>query len=1017
MKKEIIGAIESGISVTRRSFIKLAAAAAGALAFGVEKAKAAAKKYQNWLSPRKVQKSAATQLDEGVKIVHSVCLGCNARCGVRAVVEDGKLVKHSGNPYHPYNNRFEPIPYKTPVKETLAVPSPVCAKSQDMPNYAYNPYRIVKPLKRSGERGSAKFEPIEWEQMISEIANGGKLFSHLGEDMVYPGVKDLNKDDLIDPNAPELGTVRNSLVFIGGRDQNARKEFSDRFVKESLGSVNRIGHTDICGIGFRQGNMAFTERKDVEIKADPLGAEYILVFGANIYEALQPGVNTYGALVGKRSSEGKVKFTIVDPRATHASTHAENWIPLKPGQDGAFAMGVIRWIIENDRYNKEFLTAPNPKAADKRGHACYTNATHLVVMDDKHKNNRKFLRMKDIDPSVTGEAGEAFIVLSKDNMPVAFDKVEDAVLDAETILKDSAGKEIKVKTSFRLMKEGVMEHSIDEYAKLAGVEKSQIEKAAKEFTSYGTKAAVTQYHGAGNYISGTYASYPVAILNALVGSVDRKGGYMKSGGGAAAWNAGLYDLKDFPGKRKLQGPIISREKFAYEKTTEFKKNGYPSKRPWFPFSLGGLCVEAMSGIDQQYPYPCKILVTYFFNPIYSIPGGYRYVETLKSREKIPLHVSIDIGVNESNIYADYIVPDLTYAEGHYGFLTPHAPALKFTGVRTPTIEPLTGKTADGRPFGEETFLIDLAKAAGLPGFGDNAIKGKDGKMHPLNKAEDYYLRAIANVASGAKVPEASQEEMDFVEKNYHVAKYKGILTDAEWKQVCYAIARGGVFDRRYEDVFDGEKHKFGLKRVVLYNEELATTKNSITGEYFPGTLKYITPTTPKGRVIDETDRDYPFYLISYKMNVHAQSRTVWHNWSMEVFPTNFVEVNEKDAKALGLKTGDKVHLVSKSNPKGITGKVKVTKLVRQGVLGLSHHYGHTQLGAASVPVKNAETVFLGGKKVVDKKGRLIPNPRYGTGASMNYVARLDEDFANTPMVDVVGGIPDFSSTRVKIVKA
>lgn len=1012
MKKEIISAIESGISITRRSFIKLAAVAAGAMAFGVEKARGAVK----WLSPRKVQKSAATQLDKDVKVVHSVCLGCNARCGVRAVVENGKLVKHSGNPYHPYNHRFEPIPYHTPVKETLTLPSPVCAKSQDMPNYVYNPYRILKPLKRAGERGSGKFEPIEWEQMINEVANGGKLFSHLGEDRVYPGIKDLNEDDLIDPAAPELGTVRNEFVFLGGRDQNARKEFSERFVKEALGSVNRIAHTDICGIGFRMGNWAFTEKKEIEMKADPFSAEYILVVGANIYGVLQPGVTCYAALLGKRYSQDKVKFTIVDPRATNASTHAENWIPIKPGQDGAFAMGLIRWIIENERYNKEFLKAPNPKAADKRGHACYTNATHLVITDDRHKNNRKFLRMSDINPALMGDAGKAFVVLSKDYTPVAFDMVEEALLDAEATLKDTAKKEIKVKTSFCLMKEGVMEHTLEEYAKLAGIEKYQIEKVAKEFTSHGTRAAVTQYHGAGNYISGTYAAFAVAILNALVGSVDRKGGYMKSGGGVAAWNSGLYDLKDFPGKRKLQGPIISREKFAYEKTTEFKKNDYPSKRPWFPFSKGGLCVEAMSGIDQQYPYPCKILITYFFNPIYSIPGGYRYVETLKSHEKVPLYVSIDIGINESDIYADYIVPDLTYAEGHYGFLTPHAPALKFTGVRTPTIEPLTGKTVDGMPFSEETFLIDLAKAVGLPGFGENVIKGKDGKMCPLNKAEDYYLRAIANVAAGAKVPAASQEEIEFVEKNYPIAKYRDILTDAQWKQVCYVLARGGVFDKRYGDVFDGEKHKFGIERVVIYNEELATTKNSITGEYFPGTLKYIPPMTPKGRVIDETDSDYPFYLISYKMNVHAQSRTAWHNWSMEIFPTNFVEVNEKDAKVIGFKTGDNVRLVSKSNTTGITGKVKVTKLIRQGVLGLSHHYGHTQLGAASVPVKNAEAVFLGGKKIVDKKGRLIPNPRYGTGASMNYVVRLDEDFANTPMVDIVGGIPDFSSTRVKIVK-
>jgi len=744
--------------------------------------------------------------------------------------------------------------------------------------------------------------------------------------------------------------------------------------------------------------------------------EYILVIGSNIYEALQPGVNNYAATVAKRSSEGKVKFTIVDPRATNASVHAENWIPIKPGQDGAFTMGMIRWMIENDRYNKEFLAAPNAKAADKRGHACYTNATHLVIADDKHKNNRKFLRMSDLDPLLTGDAAKAYVVLNKDNMPVAFDKADDAALDAETMVKDSAGKEIKVKTSFRLMKEGVMEHSVDEYAELAGVEKSQLENVAREFTSHGTRAAVTMYHGAGNYISGTYASYPVAILNAMVGSVDRKGGFLKSGGGVAKWNVGMYDLKGFTGNKKLIGPMISREKFAYEKTTEFKKNGYPSKRPWFPFSKGGLCVETLSGIDEKYPYPCKMLFTYFFNPIYSIPGGYRYIETLKNSDKVPLHVSVDIAINESNIFADYIVPDITYAEGHYGFLTPHASPAKFTGIRTPVIEPLTGKTKDGRPFSEETFLIDLATAAGLPGFGDNAIKGKDGKMHPLRKAEDYYLRAIANVATGAKVPEASQEEVEFVEKNYPVAKFKDMLPEKEWKHICYAIARGGVFDKRYDDLFDGEKYKYGLKRVVLYNEELATTKNSITGEYFSGTLKHTLPMTPKGRNIEEMDKDYQFTVITYKMNLHAQSRTILHNWSIEVFPTNYVEMNEADAKRLGLKNMDKVKLTSRSNPKGITGKVKVTKLIRPGCVGVSNHYGHTQLGASRVPVKDADKVFLGGKRIADKNG-IRPNPRYGTGLQSNYVTRLDEDFANTPMVDVVGGIPDFSSTRVKIVKA
>ena len=130
----------------------------------------------------------------------------------------------------------------------------------------------------------------------------------------------------------------------------------------------------------------------------------------------------------------------------------------------------------------------------------------------------------------------------------------------------------------------------------------------------------------------------------------------------------------------------------------------------------------------------------------------------------------------------------------------------------------------------------------------------------------------------------------------------------------------------------------------------------------------------------------------------------------------FVVVNEKDARKLGLGSGAKVRLVSRSNPKGVTGKLQVSELVRPGCLGLSFHYGHTQLGASRLPIVKAEEVFLGGRSVADKEG-LIPDPRHGTGINPNDLSRLDESFGNTPMIDPVGGIPDFSSTRVRIEKA
>ncbi len=1000
----------------RRQFVKTSAAmAATAAVCGANDTSA-----KEQTIPETHYGNAASQIDSDAKVVHSVCLGCNARCGCRQIVKNGKLEKISGNPYHPYNSMGNPIDYATPVADSLALSSPVCGKAHDAVGYVYNERRIRTPLKRAGARGEGKFEEISWERLIREIGHGGQLFSHLGEEHHVPGLSGCLSDEPIEPIDPYLGSKRNGFSFITGRLQSGRKEFIDRFVKSAAGSMNRIGHTDICGLGFRMGNYSMTEGKQVELKADPWSAEYILVVGANIYEALQPGVNTYGAAIAKRYSDKAVKFAIVDPRAQNAAVHSHDWIPVIPGQDGAFTMAMIRWIVDNNRLNISYLTLPHLEAAKNKGFSCYSNATHLVIDDAAHPRNGRFLRLSDLKGEADAENGELYVVLDSEGKPFPFTGIDKAHLEGELTLKSDDGQPIKVATSFSLMKRAVMAKTLEDYSRLCGISVTQIAKTARDFTSHGTKAAVCQYHGAGNYTNGTYGAFSVALLNVLIGSVGMKGGYLPGGGAAASWRKGNYELTTFPGKLKPSGVKISRELGKYEMTAEYQQkkhatgSGYPAQRPWPTFTKGGLSVEAMSGIDEGYPYPCQVLFTYFYNPVYSTPGGYRYVETLKNQEKVPLHVSIDIGINESNLYADYIVPDVTYLEGQYGWLNPHAPALKFTGVRVPCLEPLTGRTKDHRPYSLETFLIDLAVSLDMPGFGANAISDKNGASFPLFCAEDFYLRAYANIAADAKLPQASAAEITFVEQNYPVVKYKSILSEQEWQQLCYMLARGGVF-KPYDDVFENNAFKHGVDRVVLYNEKLGTTRNSLTGAQYSGTIQYLAPQDSSGELITDKDQEFPFSIVTHKMHVHTQSRTAWNQYAMELFPENHVQINRTDAEKLGLKNGDTVVLRSASNIAGITGKVEVVEVVRPGCIAVSFHYGHSQLGATSLTVKGGKNVFLGGEKVC-KGDKMKAEPALTKGTNPNMIGRLDEHLANTPLVDVMAGIPDFSSTRVKIEK-
>jgi tetrathionate reductase subunit A len=333
----------------------------------------------------------------------------------------------------------------------------------------------------------------------------------------------------------------------------------------------------------------------------------------------------------------------------------------------------------------------------------------------------------------------------------------------------------------------------------------------------------------------------------------------------------------------------------------------------------------------------------------------------------------------------------------------------------PCIEPLTGKTSDDRPFCLETFFIDLAKELKITGFGKGAITAADGSAHDLNRAEDFYLRAYANIAAGAKLPEANGDEVAFAERNYPLSRFKGMLPPAEWCQLSYMLVRGGVFND-YEKVFDGETFTRGLERFVLYNETLATTRNSLTGELYPGTLHYMTPSDSSGLPLTEKDSDYPFTVITYKMHVHTQSRTSWHKYALEIFPENKIQLNAEDATRLGFKNGDKVMLESASRPAEIKGTIAVTQTIRPGCIGISFHYGHTQLGAAPLTVKGAEKVFQGGKAVCD--GNIVfADSALGAGTNPNMVGRLDDNLAATPLVDVLAGIPDFSSTRVRLKRA
>ncbi|MBI2217676.1 MAG: hypothetical protein HYU51_10295 [Candidatus Rokubacteria bacterium] len=283
---------------------------------------------------------------------------------MKAKLRDGVVVKLDGNPFSPWN--LDPhVPYRTSPFETAAVDARLCPKGQAGVQMAYDPYRVVKVLKRAGKRRENRWLAIPFDQAITEIVEGGLLFRHVpGEgDRKVDGLKDIwalrdsklakvLADDvkatqatrtaaerkqavdafkvkhaahlgfLIDPDHPDLGPRNNQLLFLWGRLKGGRGDLIRRLTVDAFGSRNAHGHTTVC-----QGSLYFTGKAMSEQyrdgkwtggrkffwQADQQSAEFIVFVGVNPFEASQ-GPTLRAQRITRGVAEGRLKQQLLAPR-------------------------------------------------------------------------------------------------------------------------------------------------------------------------------------------------------------------------------------------------------------------------------------------------------------------------------------------------------------------------------------------------------------------------------------------------------------------------------------------------------------------------------------------------------------------------------------------------------------------------------------------------------------------------------------------------------------------------------
>lgn len=508
-----------------------------------------------------------------------------------------------------------------------------------------------------------------------------------------------------------------------------------------------------------------------------------------------------------------------------------------------------------------------------------------------------------------------------------------------------------MRSSFLCLQQAAERFTLAEYSARCGVSAETIAALAKEFTSYQRQAAVIAHGGmmSGN---GFYNSWAVMMLNALIGNLNLKGGVSVGGGKFKEFADGpRYNLKTFPDMVKPKGLVLSRSKQAYEQSDEYRRKleqgekPYPARGPWYPF-VAGQFTEQLAPALMGYPYPLKAWISHMGNPLYGVAGLREVVERrLKDPRQLPLFIAIDAFINETSALADYIVPD-THNFESWGFTAPWSGVMvRASTARWPVVPSRTAKTADGQPVALESFVIALSKAMDLPGFGDGVLQDPQGNRFGLHNAEDYYLRAAANVAfAGEPLPEATESELRLTGVDRLQPALDSVLKADERLRVGYLLARGGRF-APYEQAWRGDETGPQWKKGLnIWNEEVARHRHAMTGERYSGCPTYYPPRFADGSDVGEhyPPEAWPFRLMSFKSHLMSSS-TAPIDRLRAVKPVNLVALNPADARRYALRHGDRVRL---QTPGGsVEAQISLLDGVMPGVIAIEHGYGHREMGA------------------------------------------------------------------------
>ncbi|MFC1956704.1 IscS subfamily cysteine desulfurase [Chloroflexota bacterium] len=257
------------------------------------------------------------QNDQNLRWEKTLCGICPAGCWVEVAIRNGRLVDIRPDESH--------------------VLGMICRRGKHAPEIVYSDNRFKYPMKRVGAKGSFEFERITWDEAYDSIvASLNRVKKEAGPQSVAiytgRGAQELSLCDIYQPRGVAVSSASNVLF--------------------PFGSPNTTGVGALCYVSLHMIAPHVTMgRMQIDMFSDIENAEMVLVWGTNPATDSPPADMQRLEAAAERGAD----IVVIDPRRTETvvRTNAQ-WVPIRPGTDGALALSMIEVLIEDDLYDEDF---------------------------------------------------------------------------------------------------------------------------------------------------------------------------------------------------------------------------------------------------------------------------------------------------------------------------------------------------------------------------------------------------------------------------------------------------------------------------------------------------------------------------------------------------------------------------------------------------------------------------------------------------------------------------------------